>query len=655
MKTDDPRFTAHALGEHEGLTPGEIAEIQALIDADTIAAEEAAETRSLAARLREELRAEEGEPLTAAQRDRVLAAQAAAKRATAAGTTPARRTWIFSAAAACAIVALCGWVIRFATKREHSVPALTASGVTSSEFPTNAVPGGIVPPLVTDPQPAYSTAEGVLIKDGRVSLAKMESAPPATTVNSVTFANASPAKGPAETIPGLPDSMLVHEGNGLGSQGKIEAVTPTFVAAAGHIELGRYDLADANYKEVLKLDPKNAAALKGREEVANLKDQSARAGYDATRSIAQWKVDKEWARPYRRTDRHEIVNSAAGTLTLSGAARNADGLEVSRSANSIASVGGTVTFSGVMSPADRSGGVATGLPPNTVARAKSHWAMAPSETNRSAYGINVDFESGPGAFPDGTHPAAGNANAFEAVADNPFLAVRENPLSTFSTDVDTASYAIVRRFLNQQQRPPKEAVRIEEMLNYFSYDYPQPKGDAPFSATMEVAACPWTPAHRLVRIGLKAAKSRGTAAREQPRLSHRCLPGSMQPANRLPLAEAEPRPAHRPARRGGPRGHGRLCRREQLRAGVHQRQGGDAAGARAARGRRLHEWRRGHPARLRDREEELHEGRREPRDPRHGRRLECRHHEPRGAVRPHRRTRRRAASSSPRSASAWAT
>ena len=97
----------------------------------------------------------------------------------------------------------------------------------------------------------------------------------------------------------------------------------------------------------------------------------------------------------------------------------------------------------------------------------------------------------------------GNTESFDEITDNAFLAARENPLSTFSIDVDTASYAIVRRFLNENQRPPKGAVRIEELLNYFTYDYPQPQGDAPFSATMEVATCPWTPEHRLVRIGLK--------------------------------------------------------------------------------------------------------------------------------------------------------
>ncbi len=132
---------------------------------------------------------------------------------------------------------------------------------------------------------------------------------------------------------------------------------------------------------------------------------------------------------------------------------------------------------------------------------------------------------------------AGNTESYDAIADNAFLPVKDHPLSTLSIDVDTASYANVRRFLTSGALPPKGAVRIEEMLNYFPCDYPQPAGDAPFSATMEVAACPWTPEHRLVRIGLKG---RDLARSERPAANLVFLldvSGSMQPANKLPLVK----------------------------------------------------------------------------------------------------------------------
>ncbi|EGF54055.1 von Willebrand factor type A domain protein [Bacteroides clarus YIT 12056] len=84
------------------------------------------------------------------------------------------------------------------------------------------------------------------------------------------------------------------------------------------------------------------------------------------------------------------------------------------------------------------------------------------------------------------------------------MKVKDTPLSTFSIDVDAAAYGNMRRYLNKGQLPPADAVRTEELINYFSYDYAKPTGDAPVKITTEVGACPWNPVHRLVRIGLKA-------------------------------------------------------------------------------------------------------------------------------------------------------
>ncbi len=97
-----------------------------------------------------------------------------------------------------------------------------------------------------------------------------------------------------------------------------------------------------------------------------------------------------------------------------------------------------------------------------------------------------------------------DTEAYDRIDENAFLIPADAALSTFSIDVDTASYANVRRFLVDGALPPPDAVRIEEMLNYFSYTYPEPEGDVPFSVTTEVAGCPWQEEHRLVRIGLQA-------------------------------------------------------------------------------------------------------------------------------------------------------
>jgi Ca-activated chloride channel family protein len=128
-----------------------------------------------------------------------------------------------------------------------------------------------------------------------------------------------------------------------------------------------------------------------------------------------------------------------------------------------------------------------------------------------------------------------NTETYDQIVDNPFLAVVENPLSTFSIDVDTASYSNVRRFLNQGSLPPKDSVRIEELINYFSYDYEPPHGDDPFAVNVEVATSPWDTDHRLVRIGLKGWE---IADEERPATNLVFLldvSGSMRPVNKLPL------------------------------------------------------------------------------------------------------------------------
>jgi Ca-activated chloride channel homolog len=128
-----------------------------------------------------------------------------------------------------------------------------------------------------------------------------------------------------------------------------------------------------------------------------------------------------------------------------------------------------------------------------------------------------------------------NTEAYDRVVDNPFLRATQNPLSTFSIDVDTAAYANLRRFLVSGALPPKDSVRIEEMVNYFSYSYSAPKNNDPFAAQVEVASAPWKPEHRLVKVGLKG---REIAQDKRPPSNLVFLidvSGSMQPPNKLPL------------------------------------------------------------------------------------------------------------------------
>lgn len=106
-----------------------------------------------------------------------------------------------------------------------------------------------------------------------------------------------------------------------------------------------------------------------------------------------------------------------------------------------------------------------------------------------------------------TAPRAASTESYAPVAENAFRSTRRNPLSTFSIDVDAAAYTNVRRFLEQGGRPPADAVRIEEMLNYFDYDYPDPgAGEHPFAVVTEVGPSPWSPENRLVQVGLQGRR-----------------------------------------------------------------------------------------------------------------------------------------------------
>ncbi|HWB81115.1 MAG TPA: von Willebrand factor type A domain-containing protein, partial [Nannocystaceae bacterium] len=121
------------------------------------------------------------------------------------------------------------------------------------------------------------------------------------------------------------------------------------------------------------------------------------------------------------------------------------------------------------------------------------------------------------------------------VPEHEFVAVADDPRSTFSIDVDTASYSNVRRMINDGTVPPADAVRIEELINYFDYDYPAPSGDDPFSMTSEVASCPWNAEHQLVHIGLQGARidERAVPARNLVFLLD--VSGSMNSPDKLPL------------------------------------------------------------------------------------------------------------------------
>lgn len=174
-----------------------------------------------------------------------------------------------------------------------------------------------------------------------------------------------------------------------------------------------------------------------------------------------------------------------------------------------------------MAPAGAIGGVVGGLP-------------SPPPAPVRAGGNLVGMGTGQGY---GQLPRGYNREGYAHVERNSFRLVKHEPLSTFAADVDTASYANVRRFLHEGRLPPEGAVRIEEMVNYFRFNYDAPKNE-PIKLTTEVGACPWEPKHKLVLLGLKTTQ---VDAEDIPGRSFVFLldvSGSMQPSDRLPLVQA---------------------------------------------------------------------------------------------------------------------
>jgi Ca-activated chloride channel homolog len=130
-----------------------------------------------------------------------------------------------------------------------------------------------------------------------------------------------------------------------------------------------------------------------------------------------------------------------------------------------------------------------------------------------------------------------NTESYNATVENEFLASKDNPLSTFSIDVDAASYSNTRRYIDNGSLPPKDAVRIEEFINYFDYNYIQPKGEHPFSINTEMSECPWNKAHKLVHIGLQGKRIPFEEIAPMNLVFLIDVSGSMSDKNKLPLLQ----------------------------------------------------------------------------------------------------------------------
>jgi Ca-activated chloride channel family protein len=159
---------------------------------------------------------------------------------------------------------------------------------------------------------------------------------------------------------------------------------------------------------------------------------------------------------------------------------------------------------------------------------------APEPLGEAAKALQYAGRQDARSLADDEWPAADN-ETYNRIVENAFQKTQDHPLSTFSIDVDAASYSNIRRIIREGRVPPIDAVRIEEMVNYFVYDYPEPEGDDPFSIMTEVGPAPWNPAHQLLHVGLQGRRMQRA---EQPANNLVFLldvSGSMNDADKLPL------------------------------------------------------------------------------------------------------------------------
>lgn len=549
MNIDDPRLTAYALNELDG---AERAEVEAFVNSNQQARKTVEEIRRTVAMLTAGLAKIEKPALTANQREEVLAA---ASSNGGAGVSPAlkptlqyaarpdrkwwARRWAVGLAAGIAIAAgTAGWILRHPSNPRYvahtNVKWIDSTPTAPSTRPTVAFDDFLHILPVTPQFELSSTIAGKSV------MPTSPVDPSAITLN-MTAGSKDGQTGDAWTFN---SHDLSKTGAGTVTLGGVSGAPDT---------RDRADMRNMRF---------------GTETIAGKSDP---LGMDVVRFYAKNSNAPQWAGD-------SVLFQQTNTLTLTGANSYSGGTTINGGTlvtSGAATVSGPVVVGGVPVDALAKGvkaptGEAT-VPELTTAgdtvlltRLDLEKKVSGSlQTAREALALGdkeragVELRRARIVLAEGVtvlkeeereeiittirqvETAVANGESYAVLHDNPFLKVMEAPLSTFSIDVDTASYSNVRRFIGQGQLPPPDAVRIEEMLNYFPYDYRKPpeKAADPFLAEVEVATCPWNTANRLARVAIKGKE----IAHDKRPVSNLVflidVSGSMNEPKKLPLVK----------------------------------------------------------------------------------------------------------------------
>lgn len=490
MNSDDPKFTAYILDE---LSPEERTEILQQIEGDETLAAEADELRRLTESLRAELHGEKAEPLTPQQRAAILGETIQQESSIVVPPVAWWRSPAFVSAAAAVVIGGFVSAIYFQAKHIERLMALRSNDHDSTQSITLIEPSdeqlgagdladAPVSLAILDP---YARA---LTSDHTPAL-KAWSPQPATIVpKDLTASNSMPnPEGPGTPIePWSTTEQLSTAGKVNGTY----ALVPYFRArGVSDMPLDRSTaLRSSKSMSLGRAGSSGPKAAYGAEspgfETGNVSDTSSTSTSTTPRNPEPHERDRRLTSVERKVQKE-----------LKDLQERLESLE------------------------------------------KRQRKEAKSDSKDPVLQQTVDHVRRTLAALQAAQDGPSNTESYDNITDNPFLTVKENQLSTFSVDVDTASYTNIRRFLESNQRPPKGAVRIEELLNYFRYDYPQPAGKDPFACVSEVATCPWAPEHRLVRVGIKG---REISRNQRPPANLVFLvdvSGSMASENKLPLVK----------------------------------------------------------------------------------------------------------------------
>jgi Ca-activated chloride channel family protein len=502
---DEVQLTAYALGE---LSERERAEVEARLAESEDVRRELEEIQATVAVLRETLAGEPHVELSAAQRQAV---EQEARRARVVRFPIVRmlmRPASLAAAASLVLVALVTWrVMRTGETPEARVspsavanPAVKRSPLVAENITTPTPIAAATPAPRSEPRRATTSPDHVGGPSAR-AVAPVATPPPAEVL-----ASPVPASSTSPTPPVVSTPMVASTGT----------ITGTLVDPSGAvIPNASVTLTNEATGEVFPTfsDARGVFLISGLPPGA----YSAKSEMPGFKTLTQTQIA---LRGRDRVDLAKIVLPVAAmteTIVVTTAPVALDA--------STASMGMVISSKG--SRRSKTNAPAPAKTAQAVAQPVAQPVAPPPPQDQSALLDAIRARS-----------AEFTTEAYDHIRDNPFILVSQDPRSTFSVDVDTASYSIMRRFLSGGELPPKDAVRIEELVNYFRYDYAPPTGPHPFAVHMETASCPWKPDHRLVRIGIKGRE----LARDQRPPSNLVflldVSGSMDEPNKLPLVQA---------------------------------------------------------------------------------------------------------------------